>query len=298
MFQRAQKKKVKLRMSFAGVSGSGKTYSALCIAKGLGGRIALIDTEAGRGDLYADKFEYDTCMISAPFSPQKYIECIHQAEKAGYTTLIIDSLSHAWVGDGGVLSIAEQNGGTFQGGWRKATPQHNALVEAIIQSKLHILVTMRSKAEYVIELNERGKQAPRKVGMAAVQREGLEYEMTIGVDMNLDHIAHFTKDNTEMFDQQFLKPTVEMGQQIKNWLESGIDEKEDFIKNKLNFIIERMRNAKTKEDLKVEYVSVYKLYAEKFPDEFKQVIVEKDIRLAELTPKPVDVIDPNEDVAA
>lgn len=298
MFQRAQKKKVKLRMSFAGVSGSGKTYSALCIATGLGGKISLIDTEAGRGDLYADKFEYYTCQISAPFSPQKYIDCIQQAEKAGYTTLIIDSLSHAWVGDGGVLSIAEQNGGSFQGGWRKATPQHNALVEAIIQSKLHILVTMRSKSEYVLELNDKGKQAPRKVGMAAVQREGLEYEMTIGVDMNLDHIAHFTKDNTELFDQQFLKPTVQMGEQIKNWLESGIDEREDFIKNKLNFIIDRMKLAKTKDELKTEYFSVYKLYSEKFPEEFKQIITAKDARVVELTPKVADTVDPNEDIAA
>jgi hypothetical protein len=298
MFQRAQKKRVKLRMSFAGVSGSGKTFSALTIAKGLGGKIALIDTEAGRGDLYADKFEYDTCQINAPFTPKKYIECIKQAEKSGYDILIIDSLSHAWVGEGGVLSIVEQNGGTFQGGWRKATPEHNALVEAIIQSKIHIIVTMRSKAEYVVELNEKGKQAPRKVGMAAVQRDGLDYEMICAVDMNLDHLAHFTKDNTELFDQQFLKPTVQMGEQIKNWLESGIDEREDFIKNKLNFIIDRMKSAKTRDELKTEYVSVYKLYAEKFPEEFNKIIAAKDLRVSELTPKVADSVDPNEDIAA
>ena len=98
MFRKAEKRKAKLRLAITGPAGSGKTYGTLLIAQGLGGKIAMLDTENGSGDLYADKFDYDVAVIQAPYTVQKYITGIHEAERAGYNVIIIDSLSHAWAG--------------------------------------------------------------------------------------------------------------------------------------------------------------------------------------------------------
>jgi hypothetical protein len=282
MFQKAQRKKAKLRLSIAGLSGTGKTWSALELATGMGGKIALIDTEAGRGELYGENFDYDCMQISAPYSPQKYINAIQSAEKLGYDILIIDSLSHAWIGEGGVLSIAEKAGGEFQKGWKTATPQHNLLVETIIQSKLHIIMTMRSKADYVVEINEKGKHAPRKVGLAPVQRDGLEYEMTIAMDINHENIAHVTKDNTQLFNQQYIKPTKEMGRQIMEWLNSGLDVTKEFVEKTVPEILEKINACWDLNELRDCYAKSYKDYYEKFPEQFRTILDAKDRKKAEL----------------
>ena len=278
MFKRATRKKVKLRLSIAGLSGSGKTWSALEIATGMlpNGKIALLDTEAGRGDLYAEDFIYDSMLIEAPYEPQKYIKAIREAERSGYDVLIIDSLSHAWAGDGGVLSIVERAGGQFQNGWKKGTPEHNSLVEAIVQSKLHIIATMRSKADYVVEVNQKGKHAPRKLGLAPVQREGLEYEFTLCMDINHDHIGHISKDNTKLFDQQHVKPSKEMGEKIMQWLNCGIDETQVFAEETLGVIMHEIHSAKDLDDLKKIYSNYYTLYANKFPAHFVHALDAKD----------------------
>lgn len=108
LFNRAERKKAFLKIAITGVSGSGKTYSALQLAQGLGGKIAMIDTENGSGELYSSLCDYDVAPMSAPFSPEKYIEYIHEAEQAGYSVLIIDSLSHAWAGEGGLLEFVDK----------------------------------------------------------------------------------------------------------------------------------------------------------------------------------------------
>lgn len=264
-FKKAERKKVKLRLGIAGLSGTGKTWSALEIASGLSGKIALLDSESGRGELYSESFEYDVMQIAAPFSPDKYIAAIKLAEKEGYDILIIDSLSHAWSGDGGVLSIAEREGGQFQNGWRKATPKHNALIESIITANMHIIFTMRSKAEYIVEINEKGKSAPRKIGLAPIQRDGLEYECTIYLDMNHEHIAHVTKDNTKLYDQQFIQPTKQMGENLKDWLNSGKDLPEDKTEEiKTIFDIQEhlsnMDNSEIMPHLQSAYAKAYKQF--------------------------------------
>ena len=140
-FHKAERKKSRLRLAIAGPAGSGKTYSALLIAFGIGGRVAMIDTERGSGELYAHLGDYDVCVITPPFTPEKYIEAIHEAEQAGYNVIIIDSLSHAWAGEGGLLDIhghlADRSGNSWSA-WRKVTPKHNQLVEAMLQSPCHI----------------------------------------------------------------------------------------------------------------------------------------------------------------
>mgnify|MGYP001612432104 CR=1 FL=1 len=150
-FHKAERKKGKLRLAIAGPAGSGKTYSALLIAFGLGGRVAMIDTERGSGELYDHLGEYDVSSIVAPFEPRKYIETIRGAEELGYETIIIDSLTHAWAGQGGLLdthgSIADRTGNSWSA-WRQVTPKHNELVDTMLQSRCHVIATMRSKMEY------------------------------------------------------------------------------------------------------------------------------------------------------
>lgn len=222
-FHKAERKKGKLRLAIAGPAGSGKTYSALLIALGLGGRIAMIDTERGSGELYDHLGEYDACTIHPPFEPRKYVETIRAAEDLGYETIIIDSLSHAWVGQGGLLDvhghIADKTGNSWSA-WRQVTPKHNELVDAMLQSKCHIIATMRSKMEYA-QVEENGKKQVKKLGMSPIQRDGMEYEFTVFIDLDQQHTATTTKDRTTLFDGQYFVPTIETGRTLLAWLENN-----------------------------------------------------------------------------
>ncbi|MDO7788809.1 ATP-binding protein [Desulforamulus aquiferis] len=223
-FQRAQRKRAKLRLALAGPAGAGKTYSALLISFGIGGKVAMIDTERGSGELYSHLGEYDVCTLEAPFLPEKYVEAIKAAEGAGYDIIIIDSLSHAWAGTGGVLDIhgyaADKSGNSWTA-WRQVTPRHNELVDALLQSKCHIITTLRTKMDH-IQTTENGKTLVKKVGMNPIQRDGMEYEMTVFIDMDQSHMASATKDRTTLFDGQVFKPSKETGKKLVEWLDSGI----------------------------------------------------------------------------
>jgi hypothetical protein len=224
---RATKRRAKLRLGMSGPAGSGKTYSALLIAAGLGGRIGLIDTEHGSGDLYADLLPdgYDVLSLAPPFTPARYVEAIRAFEEAGVSTIIVDSLTHAWSGEGGSLDrhgkIADKSGNSWQA-WRQVTPEHNALVEALLQSPCHIIATMRAKTEYVQEKDERtGKQVVRKVGLAPIMRDGIEYEFTTFFELDVQHMAFAGKDRTRLFDGSIFRPDIETGRTLLGWLESG-----------------------------------------------------------------------------
>lgn len=224
--RKAERKKAKLRLGISGPSGSGKTMGALKLAFGLGGKVGLIDTEHGSGDLYAHLGDYDIISLVAPFTVAKYLEAIKAFEAAGYSTIIIDSLSHAWAGDGGLLDkqgkIADKIGNSYTA-WRNVTPEHNALVDAMLQSDAHIIATMRAKTEYVMETNDKGKQAPRKVGLAPVQRDGMEYEFTVFLDVAIDHSATASKDRTSLFDGEYFKISEKTGAKLLKWLEAGVE---------------------------------------------------------------------------
>lgn len=225
--RKATRRKAKLRLALIGPSGSGKTMSALKLAFGIGGKIGVIDTENGSADLYANLGEYDVITLEKPYTVSKYREAIAAFEGAGYDTIIVDSLSHAWAGAGGLLDkqgqIANRPGTNSYAAWREVTPDHNALVEALLSSRCHIIVTMRVKTEYVLETNDRGKQVPRKVGLAPVQRDGVEYEFTVVMDIDIDHKAAASKDRTTLFDGWRDTITEGTGRQLLQWLESGAD---------------------------------------------------------------------------
>lgn len=234
-FRKAQRKKAKLRLAITGPAGSGKTYSALLLAQGLGGKIAMIDTENGSGDLYSDICDYDICNLSAPYDPRKYVQVIHEAEQEGYDTLIIDSLSHAWSGEGGILDLQSRAAGASKSGnsytaWRQVTPIHNRLVDCILASPCHIIATMRSKTDYAQDKNERGYTEIRKVGLAPVQREGMDYEFGTVFDLSPSHVTTVSKDRTGLFDETFFTITKETGKTLKDWLDAGADAEPEQVK--------------------------------------------------------------------
>jgi hypothetical protein len=224
--RKAERKKAKLRLGIAGPSGSGKTYSALKLAFGLGGTVGLIDTEHGSGDLYAHLGNYDIINIEAPYTVQKYLAAIKAFEDAGYATIILDSLSHAWAGDGGLLDkqgkAADRLKNSYTA-WREVTPDHNALVDAILQSPCHVIATMRSKTEYVLEEGPNGKKVPKKVGMAPVQRDGMEYEFTVFLDVAHDHTAFASKDRTGLFGREHQRISEDTGVTLLQWLDTGTE---------------------------------------------------------------------------
>lgn len=227
LFRRAERRKAKLRLAITGPAGSGKTYGALLIAFGIGGKIALLDTENGSGDLYSSLGVYDICTMSAPFTVQKYIEIIRDAENSGYDTLIIDSISAEWAGTGGLLNLHTQitssNRTNSFSAWGQITPRHNAFIDAMVSSNLHIIATIRSKTEYAQIQNERGKTEIKKMGFGLVQRDGIDYEFTTVFDLNMDHIVTVSKDRTSLFDGQVFTISEDTGRVLKEWLDAGID---------------------------------------------------------------------------
>jgi hypothetical protein len=220
--RKANRSQAKIRLALQGPSGSGKTYSSLLLAYGLckdWNKIAVIDTENKSADLYAHLGEYNVLTLSAPFTPERYAEAIAKCEENNMEVIIIDSLSHEWEGDGGILDVHAQMIGNSFTNWSKLTPRHNTLVQRILNSNAHIIATVRSKQEYVLS-EKNGKNIPEKVGMKGIQRDGLEYDFTIVFELDIAHNATCTKDRTQLF--RFKGPhklSEEIGEQIHKWCE-------------------------------------------------------------------------------
>lgn len=223
LFSKAKRESLKLRLAIIGPSGSGKTLSALKIARGLigkEGKIAVVDTENGSAKIYADRYEFDLAEMHAPYTVKKYLEAIKESGD-GYDCLIIDSLSHAWAGEGGLLQKKEQldqRGGNSFTNWSSITKEHEALKSAILHPKTHLICTMRSKQEYVLSEGDNKKTTVKKVGMAPVQREGMEYEFDVCLDLDMSHHAAASKDRTGIFSGIHIIPSEELGVELSNWL--------------------------------------------------------------------------------
>jgi hypothetical protein len=239
----AERKQAKIKMGLQAPSGGGKTYSALLLAYGLindWSKIAVIDTENHSADLYAHLGNYQVLALEQPFSPERYIQAIEISEKAGMEAIIIDSISHEWEGVGGILDIhGAMMGNTFTN-WAKVTPRHNGFVQKILQSNSHIVATIRSKQDYVLS-EKNGKMVPEKIGLKGVTREGLDYEFTIVLELDLKHQATATKDRTQLFmDKPSFVITPDTGKIIRDWCGSGaapvltpitVDDLKDMIKH-------------------------------------------------------------------
>jgi hypothetical protein len=230
-FKKAERRQTALKIAITGPSGSGKTFSALLIASGIGKKIAVVDTENGSASLYADMdkgplagIDFDTLPIEPPYTIQKYVEAINLAEKGKYDVLLIDGISPAWAGEGGLLDkkdALDQRGGSGYTNWAGVTKEHEQFKARLLTADIHLICTMRSKQDYVLELNAKGKSVPKKVGMAPIQRDGMEYEFTTVLDLAMDHNAIASKDRTNLFDGQVFKPTQLTGKKIMDWLKGG-----------------------------------------------------------------------------
>lgn len=225
--RKATRQKAKIRLGLSAVSGGGKTYSAILIAKGLAGsldKVAIIDTENGSADLYAHMGNYSVITLAAPFPPEKYIQAIKECEEAGMEVIVIDSITHEWDGVGGLLEIHGKMTGNSYTNWSAITPRHQAFINAILQSPCHIITTVRRKQDYEMTKDNNGKVKVEKAGLKEVTREGFEYELTANLELDTNHNATVSKDRTGLFvGKPSFVPSEETGRMIKEWCESGTE---------------------------------------------------------------------------
>lgn len=230
--KKAKREKIYPKIAIIAPSGGGKTYGSLRLATGMAeeikketGKDATIlmgNTESKRGLYYANEFNYDIVDLDPPYNPEKFVELIEFAVSEGYDILIIDSSSHEWEGKGGCLELQQQAGGTYQS-WAKVTPRHQKFINAIADSPITIIATMRGKDQYEMSKDERGRASVQKLGVGAKQREGFEYEFTATflIDQKTN-TAEVQKDNTHIFDSE--GPTIlteAHGAKIIKWANSG-----------------------------------------------------------------------------
>lgn len=228
-FQKATKKQGRLRLGLCGPSGSGKTYTALRIGMGLlspGRRVALIDSERGSASLYAGKFDFDVAELP-DFRVQTYTRLLREAEQAGYEVAILDSISHAWAGKGGLLEQVDNAKGSQANkftAWRDVTPQHHEFIDAMLTSPLHIIATMRAKTDYILEEDEKGRKVPKKIGMAPVQRDGMEYEFTIVGDLDgaTLRVSKTRIPEVVALGAVVREPGEDLGRRLAEWLATGV----------------------------------------------------------------------------
>lgn len=234
ILQTALRKRAKIKMGLQGPSGSGKTMGALLTAFGLCGdwsKIAVIDTENHSAELYSDLGTYNVLQLTAPFTPEKYIQALDVCEKAGMQVIIIDSTTHEWEY---LLEYHASLAGNSFTNWGKVTPRHNDFVQKILRSPCHVISTIRTKQDYVLS-EKNGKMVPEKVGLKTVQRDGLEYELTLVFDLDMKNHATASKDRTGLF---FSKPehklSVETGKTLIIWCNSGAEISIDDVSIRIN----------------------------------------------------------------
>lgn len=229
---KAQRKSIKVKLALTGPTGSGKTLSGLLLAKGLGTKIGCIDTENGSASLYSDHLDFDVANISAPFTTEKYIEALNYFVKENYDVVLIDSITHAWSQQGGLLDQKQQldqRGGSGFNNWARITSKHEAFKAAIMQANIHVIATMRSKMEYAQVHGDNGKTQIKKLGLAPEQRDGIEYEFSVVFDIAMNHEAEASKDRTGIFGDSLFKIDEKVGHKIKDWLSTAKSEPQQIV---------------------------------------------------------------------
>src|SRR5581483_8336606 len=221
LFQKAERRAVKVKLGVTGPSGAGKTFSALRLARGIAGqgKIAFIDTENGSASLYSDRFDFDVINLDPPFTPDKYVEAINAAVTGGYSVVVIDSFSHAWEQVLEKKTAMDARGGNSFTNWGVAGKDLKTILTQNLQSDIHIVAAMRSKTEYSQEKDEKtGKTVVKKLGLAPIMRDGIEYEFSVVFDVAMNHEAATSKDRTGLFSDKLFQITEKTGEQILAWL--------------------------------------------------------------------------------
>lgn len=221
MFKKAERTQQKLKIAVIGPSGSGKTLSSILMALGIGKKIAVADTENGSASLYADRYNFDVAEIKPPYTTEKYLKVINESIVEGYDVLVMDSISHVWASQGGLLDqkqqLDERGKGNGYTNWASITKKHEQFIAALLHADIHIICTMRSKQDYILQ-DVNGKSVPKKVGMAPVQRDGMEYEFTTVFDIAMNHEAEVSKDRSGLWEDKFFIITEETGKTFMKWL--------------------------------------------------------------------------------
>jgi hypothetical protein len=258
-FAPATKEQAKARIALAGPSGSGKTFTSLLVAAALGNQVGLIDTERGSASKYADEFAFRTLQMQT-FDPRDLVKALAAAAAAGHDVIVVDSLSHFWMGQGGMLEQVDNAakrsyGGNSFGGWKEARPMERAMVDALLAYPGHVIVTMRTKTEWVIEENERGKKTPRKLGMKPEQRDGIEYEFDIVGDLDLENTLVVSKSRCRALAQAVIRrPDGDnFAAQVLTWLGAGAP-----VKTVADYLPEVLDPATSAERLRVLYAEAYR----------------------------------------
>lgn len=232
-FVKAERQQRPLKMCMQGVTGVGKTFNALRLASAICRRldippkIAVLDTENMSSTHYTDEFSFDVIKGLKTWSPLNCIEVINDAQRLGYSFIIIDSLSLFWSGKGGTLEMADEAAAKMRAkntfaAWKDVSPIQNQMLETITGSNIHLIATLRTKMRHEIEQDDKGKNQVRKMGMAPIQREGIEYEFDIILDLDLDHSALVTKSRMRSLADRHIKQIDDdIGFEIADWLKGG-----------------------------------------------------------------------------
>lgn len=262
--RQSERKKAKIKMALQGSAGSGKTYSSLLLAEGLTNgnfsKVAVIDSENGSADLYAHLGNYNVLTLTPPFTPDNYIKAIDVCEKAGIEVIILDSISHCW---DYLLDYHSSLAGNSFTNWAKIKPLEKAFMDKILQCDAHVIATMRTKQDYVLNQKD-GKFVPEKVGLKAVQRDGIDFEFTLVFDIDIKHFAVSSKDRTGLFmgkPEFTINPST--GRKILEWCNSGTN---------LQSAREKIKNTRNLEELNVLY-NQYSNWRELLEYDFK---IQKD----------------------
>ena len=262
------RKQAKIKMCLQGSSGSGKTLSALLLAYGITNdwqKIAVIDAENKSADLYAHLGNYKVLPFEPPYSPERYVQAIEVCLQQNIEVIIIDSISHCWEY---LLDYHSSMAGNSFTNWAKINPMQKLFTDKLLQSDVHVIATMRSKQDYVLQQKD-GKYIPEKVGLKGIFRDGLEYEFTLVFDIDSKHNAVASKDRTSLFvDKPEFKITADTGKKIIEWCNSGIDGKHD--------VMNQITSCKTMQEL-IDIYNNNPQYHEILKNDFtnKKLIIEQ-----------------------
>lgn len=222
-FAEATREAVKARIALTGPAGSGKTFTALAIGTELAEKVAVIDTEHGRALDYADRFAFRH-MAPSKFDPRELCSLLARAAEHGYGCVVIDSLSHYWMGVGGALEIVDNTRGGGMAGWKEFRPIEARMIDALLGYPGHVIATMRVKTSYVIEQDDKGKHVPRKVGLKPDQREGVDYEFGLIGELDREHTMLVTKSTCPaLVDERIPKPGADVAMALKVWMSGGVN---------------------------------------------------------------------------
>ncbi len=257
---KAVRKNIPALIAIAGTTGSGKTFSGLLVAAGLvgdNGKVGFIDTEMGRGAMYADEplikqalpQGYDIIELTPPYSPARYLEALNAFVAAGYHAVVIDSTTHAWEGEGGCSDMAENNKLGGLPNWALAKKEHKKFINKLLTLPIHVVCCLRAREKTKPEKDPTtGKQIFVEHGIQPIQEKNFMFEMTFSLMMDeptkFPKITKCPESLTHIFPAN-QRITKQVGEKIRQWSEGGavVDLKARELKGKLSAIADEGEEA-------------------------------------------------------